>query len=122
MYHLKLPDIDFGILIRKVGYNARRLRLQPEPSDDFCIVHKGLDDAKPLKCAKQFLNKRFCNAIWVKRQYTPLKEIVVMTKRYTPAPPGYRYVFRPWRTCPKTGDKLYAKAFGIRAWPILIPE
>lgn len=45
-----------------------------------------------------------------------------MTKRHTPPPPGYRYVFRPWRTCPKTGTRLYAKAFGLRAWPILIPE
>lgn len=46
----------------------------------------------------------------------------VMTKRHMPPPPGYRYIFRPWRTCPKTGERLYAKAFGLRAWPILVPE
>lgn len=45
-----------------------------------------------------------------------------MTKRHTPPPSGFRYVFRPWRTCPQTGMRLYAKAFGLRAWPILIPE
>lgn len=45
-----------------------------------------------------------------------------MTKRHTPPPTGYRYVFRPWRTCPQTGERLYAKAFGLRAWPILVPE
>ncbi len=38
-----------------------------------------------------------------------------------PAPPGYRYIFRPWRKCAHTGKVLYAKAFGLKAWPILIP-
>jgi hypothetical protein len=37
-------------------------------------------------------------------------------------PPGFRLVFRPWRTCPLTGQRLYAKMYGFRAWPILIPE
>lgn len=45
-----------------------------------------------------------------------------MPKRRLPPPPGYRYVFRPWRTCPKTGSRLYAKAFGLKAWPILVPD
>lgn len=38
-----------------------------------------------------------------------------------PAPPGYRYIFRPVRKCAHTGKVLYAKAFGLKAWPILIP-
>lgn len=38
-----------------------------------------------------------------------------------PPPAGYRYIFRAWRIDPTTGRKLYAKAFGLRAWPILIP-
>ncbi len=49
------------------------------------------------------------------------KDCEVTKRQFTP-PPGYRYVFRPWRTCPKSGNKLYAKAFGLRAWPILVPE
>lgn len=39
-----------------------------------------------------------------------------------PAPDGFRYIFRPWRKCAKTGKVLYAKAFGLKAWPILVPE
>jgi hypothetical protein len=38
-----------------------------------------------------------------------------------PAPPGYRYIFRASRKCAETGRVLYAKAFGLKAWPILIP-
>lgn len=37
-----------------------------------------------------------------------------------PAPPGKRYIYRPWRKCPHTNKLLYAKAYGIRAWPILV--
>jgi hypothetical protein len=37
-----------------------------------------------------------------------------------PAPPGYRYIFRASRKCGETGKVLYAKAFGLKAWPILI--
>lgn len=45
-----------------------------------------------------------------------------MAKRtLPPPPPGYRYVFRPWRRCPKTGRRLYAKSYGKKAWPILVP-
>ena len=43
-------------------------------------------------------------------------------KTLPPAPAGYRYVFRPWRLCPKTGQRLYAKSYGFRAWPLLVPE
>jgi len=43
-------------------------------------------------------------------------------KPLPPAPSGYRYIFRPWRRDPKTGAVLFAKAFGLKAWPILIPE
>jgi hypothetical protein len=39
-----------------------------------------------------------------------------------PLPPGYRWVFRPWRTDPKTGKRIYASSYGLRAWPIAVPE
>lgn len=41
--------------------------------------------------------------------------------RREPTPPGYKVIFRPWRKCPKTGKMLYARAYGIKAWPILVP-
>lgn len=45
-----------------------------------------------------------------------------MTKhKLPPAPPGYRYIFRPWRKDPKTGKTLYASSYGLKAWPILVP-
>jgi hypothetical protein len=43
-------------------------------------------------------------------------------RRFPPPPPGYRYVFRPWRRDPATGQILYASNYGIKAWPILVPE
>lgn len=33
-------------------------------------------------------------------------------------PDGYKLIFRPWIT--KNGKRLYAKACGIRAFPILV--
>lgn len=36
-------------------------------------------------------------------------------------PPGYRLKFSPWRLCPVTGQRLYARDYGYRAWPILVP-
>jgi hypothetical protein len=38
-----------------------------------------------------------------------------------PAPPGYRYIWRPWRRCPHTGRKVWAREYGLRAWPLLVP-
>jgi len=43
-------------------------------------------------------------------------------KSYPKPPPGHKVIFRPWRRCPKTGDVLFAKAFGLKAWPIIVPE
>ena len=31
-----------------------------------------------------------------------------------------RLIFRSWRRCPKTGKKLYASAYGFKAWPIWV--
>ncbi len=45
-----------------------------------------------------------------------------MQRSHIEVPPGFKLIFRPWRICPKTGDKLYAKTFGFKAWPILVPE
>lgn len=36
-------------------------------------------------------------------------------------PDGYQLVFRPWRTDPKTGERIYASRYGLRAFPIVIP-
>lgn len=51
----------------------------------------------------------------------PAEGLTTMADRIH-VPPGQRLVFRPWRTCPTTGQRLYAKMYGFRAWPILIPE
>ncbi|WP_375631750.1 MULTISPECIES: hypothetical protein [unclassified Bartonella] len=32
------------------------------------------------------------------------------------------YVFRTWRRCPYTGQKLYAKHYGRKAWRIPLSE
>ncbi len=46
-----------------------------------------------------------------------------MGKATLPPPPsGMKYIFRPWRRDPHTGKLQYAKAFGFKAWPILVPE
>ncbi len=39
-----------------------------------------------------------------------------------PAPSGLRYIFRASRKCPKTGEVLLASAYGLKAWPILVPR
>ena len=43
------------------------------------------------------------------------------THRLPPPPPGYRYVFRATRRDPNSGRILYARHYGLRAWPILVP-
>lgn len=43
-------------------------------------------------------------------------------RKLPPAPPGYKYVFRPWRTDPRTGERLFASRYGLRAWAMLVPE
>lgn len=46
-----------------------------------------------------------------------------MTKHgLPPAPPGKRYIFRPWKTDPKTGERIHASRYGKRAWPILVDD
>ena len=37
-----------------------------------------------------------------------------------PSRKGYRLIFRSWRRCPRTGKKLYARAYGLKAWPIWV--
>lgn len=39
-----------------------------------------------------------------------------------PLPPDEEYIFRPWRTCPQTGQRIYARNFGLRAWPIPVKK
>lgn len=35
-------------------------------------------------------------------------------------PPGYKLIFRAWTTG-RDGKRIYAKWFGLRAFPILVP-
>ena len=51
----------------------------------------------------------------------PAEGLTAMADRIH-VPPGFRLVFRPWRTCSTTGQRIYAKMDGFPAWPILIPE
>jgi hypothetical protein len=44
-----------------------------------------------------------------------------MTRRIH-VPPGYRVVFRATRVDPRTGRILHARAYGLRAWPMLVRE
>jgi hypothetical protein len=37
-------------------------------------------------------------------------------------PPGTRFVFRPWRRCPNTGRKIWAKNYGFKAWRIPVED
>jgi hypothetical protein len=37
-----------------------------------------------------------------------------------PIPEGYQLVFRPWITL-KNGTKLFARQFGKRAFPLVVP-
>jgi hypothetical protein len=48
-------------------------------------------------------------------------EVFAMTRRIH-VPAGFRLVFRTTRTDPRTGQVLHARAYGLRAWPILVPE
>lgn len=32
--------------------------------------------------------------------------------------PGGAVIFRPWRRDPKTGEVLWARDYGLKAWPI----
>jgi hypothetical protein len=43
-------------------------------------------------------------------------------KTYPPPPPGYHIEFVAWITNPKTGERIYAKTFGKRAFPILVAD
>lgn len=42
-----------------------------------------------------------------------------MTKKsYKPAPPGYKWIFRPYFVHPKTGNRVYPKKG--RVFPLLV--
>ena len=43
-------------------------------------------------------------------------------KRKLYAPKGYKYVFRATKRDPRTGRVMHASAYGLRAWPILVPD
>lgn len=57
----------------------------------------------------------------------PVKANIALRERgqmantvHEPLPPGKKMIFRPWRECPKTGKRIYASAYGKKAWPIII--
>jgi hypothetical protein len=35
-------------------------------------------------------------------------------------PKGFRLIFRAWKR-DKDGNKLYAKDYGLRGWPLFVP-
>jgi hypothetical protein len=37
-------------------------------------------------------------------------------------PPGKKLIFRAWRTDPVTGKILWAKMYGLKAWPMWVDE
>jgi hypothetical protein len=46
-----------------------------------------------------------------------------MDKHPLPPPPtGKRWIFRPWKTDPRTGERLYANQYGKKAWAILVDD
>lgn len=40
------------------------------------------------------------------------------TATYPPVPPGKKLIFRKWKTCEKTGKRIYAKT----VFPILVDD
>jgi len=40
----------------------------------------------------------------------------------TPLPPGKKLIFRAWRIDPVTGERLYAKSYGYKAWPLVVDD
>lgn len=43
-----------------------------------------------------------------------------MGTQKVPVPAGFRLIFRAWITG-KDGIRVYAKDYGLKGWPILIP-
>lgn len=43
-----------------------------------------------------------------------------MEKFFAPPPEGYKYIYRTWTTLPD-GTRIWAKHYGKRAFPILVP-
>lgn len=50
------------------------------------------------------------------------ERVTIMAPKKPPVTrrPGYKLIFRPF--IKKGGKKLYAKAYGLKAWPIWVPE
>jgi hypothetical protein len=38
----------------------------------------------------------------------------------TDVPKGYKLIFRAWKH-DKNGNRLYARDYGLRGWPLLVP-
>ena len=42
-------------------------------------------------------------------------------KPYLEVPPGMKLIFRPWRR-DKNGKIMWAKTYGLRAWPLIVKK
>ena len=65
---------------------------------------------------------RTYHAFLVKANIAREMVIGMAGKSYPKPPSGKKLIFRPWKIDPKTGDKMWARAYGFKAWPILVPE
>ena len=43
-------------------------------------------------------------------------------KRKLKPPPGKRYIYRTYRKCPNSNKLLWARDYGLKAWPILVDD
>jgi hypothetical protein len=48
------------------------------------------------------------------------RDVMAMSKKLI-VPPGYELKFSAYRT-DKNGKRIYAKWFGLKAWPLLVPR
>lgn len=46
----------------------------------------------------------------------------MMPRRTEPPTRPSQIIFRPWKINPKTGEKMWAKHYGLKAWPIPISD
>lgn len=45
-----------------------------------------------------------------------------MSKKKIKVPPGMKLIFRASKTCPRTGKVMYAKDYGLKAWPLFVEK
>ena len=92
------------------------------------------EKGKPVRLADRLTSgtspKRTGAALASQREFARVRSLFqgpsetegTMTKSSSPPPPGKKIIFRPWKTDPHTGERIYASNYGLRAWPILVDE